>query len=106
MKTLSIVLVVSAVTIFTRALPFLLFRKKSRLPETVQYLGRILPPAIMAVLIVYCLKGVSLFSAPFGLPEFLSVALVALLHVWKRNNLLSIGAGTVFYMLLVQAPFL
>ena len=61
--------------------------------------------ATMGILVVYCLKGVSLFSAPFGIPEFLACALVAVLHAWKRNSLLSIGAGTVFYMILVQMVF-
>ena len=70
-----------------------------------QYLSEVLPYAIMGMLVVYCLKDVSFTSAPFGIPEFLSCAVVAGLHIWKRNTLLSIGGGTVFYMLLVQYLF-
>lgn len=69
------------------------------------YLGRVLPYAAMGMLVVYCLKDVKLTAAPYGLPELLSVALVAGLHIWKRNTLLSIGAGTVCYMLLIQLVF-
>ena len=75
------------------------------MPATVQYLGKVLPPAIMAILVVYCLKDINLLEGSRGLPEFLAVALVAVLHLWKKNTLLSIGAGTVFYMILVQAVF-
>ena len=89
----------------TRFTPFVLFPESKRPPEVISYLGRVLPPAMMGLLVVYCLKGVSLFSAPFGIPEFLACALVAVLHAWKRNSLLSIGAGTVFYMILVQMVF-
>ena len=75
------------------------------MPKAVEYLGQILPPAIMATLVVYCLKGADLFSASHGIPEFVSVAVTALLHVWKRNVLLSIAAGTACYMFLVQVVF-
>jgi branched-subunit amino acid transport protein AzlD len=71
----------------------------------IQYLGKVLPPAVIGMLVIYCLKAVSITSYPYGLPEFISVAVVILLHVWKRNNLLSIGVGTVLYMVLVQAVF-
>lgn len=83
----------------------MLFGGKRQVPKAVEYLGQILPPAIMATLVVYCLKGADLFSAPHGIPEFVSVAVTALLHVWKRNVLLSIAAGTACYMFLVQVVF-
>ena len=89
----------------TRWLPFLLFGGKKELPKLVRYLGVVLPAAIMAVLVVYCLKGITPLAYPYGLPELLSVALVVVLHAWKGNTLLSIGAGTACYMVLVQAVF-
>lgn len=104
-STLILTLVMAAGTILTRFLPFILFPDGKKMPRYVEYLGHVLPYATMGLLVVYCLKGVSLFSVPFGLPEFLACALVAALHAWKRNSLLSIGAGTVFYMVLVQMVF-
>ena len=92
-------------TVFTRALPFLFFGGNKGIPGSIRYLGKILPPAIMAVLVVYCLKNISLLQAPFGAPELLACALTVILHVWKRNNLLSIAGGTIFYMILIQVVF-
>ena len=97
--------VMAAVTFLTRALPFLLFDRGDHPPAIILYLGRVLPPAIIAMLIVYCLKGVSFAAAPYGIPEFLACGAVAALHVWKRNTLLSIAGGTVLYMVLVQMVF-
>ena len=97
--------VMAVVTFLTRALPFLLFDRGESPPKLVLYLGRVLPPAIIAMLIVYCLRGVS-FSTPGGwVPQLLCVAVVVALHLWKHNNLLSIFGGTVLYMVLVQAVF-
>lgn len=94
-----------AVTMRTRFLPFLIFGEKGETPAVISHLGRVLPYAVMAMLVVYCLKGLD-FSAPGSfVPELLCTALVAGLHVWKRNTLLSIGVGTVAYMLLVQLVF-
>ena len=93
------------VTMATRFLPFLIFGEKRKTPPIIEYLGTVLPCAIMGMLVVYCLKDVTLTSAPFGIPEFLGCVVVALLHLWKRNTLLSIAAGTVGYMLLVQLVF-
>ena len=98
-----LIAVMSAVTVLLRALPFLVFRKK--VPAYVSYLGRVLPPAIIGMLVIYCLKDTSLLSAPFGAPELIAGLLVAGLHAWKRNILLSILAGTVVYMLLTQLVF-
>ena len=94
------VLVIAAVTFLTRALPFLLFPANKKTPGFVSYLGRVLPYAIMGMLVVYCFKGVSLLAWPFALPEFIAGAFVVL-----HNMLLSIGGGTVLYMILVQAVF-
>ena len=94
-----------AVTMRTRFLPFLIFGEKGETPAVISHLGRVLPYAVMAMLVVYCLKGLD-FSAPGSfVPELLCTALVAGLHVWKRNTLLSIGVGTIAYMLLVQLVF-
>lgn len=100
-----LIAVVALVTIALRFLPFLVFGENRRTPPLIAYLGQVLPYAIMGMLVVYCLKDVTLTTAPFGIPEFLGCAAVALLHLWKRNTLLSIGAGTVCYMLLVQFIF-
>lgn len=97
--------VTALVTAGLRFLPFLIFGENRKTPPLVTYLGQVLPYAIMGMLVVYCLKNVTLTAAPFGIPEAIGCAVVALLHVWKRNTLLSIGAGTVCYMLLVQFVF-
>ena len=100
-----IVVVAAIVTAATRFLPFLIFSGRKPTPDIVVYLGKVLPCAIMGMLVVYCLKDVAFLSAPYGIPELLGCAAVAVLHLWKRNSLLSIGVGTVFYMLLVQLIF-
>lgn len=100
-----IIAVVALVTIALRFLPFLIFGENRKTPPLIAYLGQVLPFAIMGMLVVYCLKGVSFTAAPFGIPEFIGCAVVAGLHLWKRNTLLSIGAGTICYMLLVQFVF-
>ena len=97
--------VISLVTAGLRFLPFLIFGENRKTPPLVSYLGQVLPYAIMGMLVVYCLKGVSFTTAPFGIPEAIGCAVVAGLHIWKRNTLLSIGAGTVCYMVLVQLVF-
>ena len=95
----------AVVTFLTRALPFLLFGRGKQAPRVILYLGKYLPPAVIAMLIVYCLKGVS-FSSPAGwAPSLIAAAAVIALHLWKKNNLLSILGGTLLYMVLVQAVF-
>jgi len=105
MHALGVVAVAAAVTMALRFLPFLIFRGDRETPAYITYLGKVLPFAIMGMLVVFCLKGISLSAAPYGLPEFLACGAVALLHVWKRNTLLSIAGGTVLYMVLVQLVF-
>ncbi len=101
-----ITIAVIAISILaTRALPFLLFPDNRETPKLIVYLGRVLPSAIMGMLIVYCLKEVSLFTGSHGLPEAIAIACVATVHHWKHNLVLSIGGGTVLYMFLVQAVF-
>ena len=84
---------------------FLLFPDSKEPPKTVLYLGRVLPPAMMGLLVVYCLRNVSLIRSPHGIPELIAIAVIVVLHKWKENVLLSIGTGTVVYMLLVQLVF-
>ena len=96
---------VVAVTVCCRALPVLVFRDDRPVSGLVVYLGRILPFAIISILVIYCLRNTSFTAAPFGAPEIIAVALAAAIHVWKRNNLLSIGISTVVYMFLLQVVF-
>lgn len=100
-----LVAVMALVTAGLRFLPFLIFNEKRKTPQLITYLGKVLPFAIIGMLVVYCLKSISPLEPPYALPELISCILVALLHIWKRNTLLSIGGGTVCYMLLVQMVF-
>ena len=95
-----LIAIITAVTAGLRFTPFAVFRKST--PKIVDYFGEVLPFAIMGMLVVYCLKGVSLFTGTHGLPEFACIVLVAVLHKWKHNTLLSILVGTVAYMVLIQ----
>lgn len=92
-------------TMATRFLPFFIFSSKKPTPHYIQYLGKALPCAIFAMLVVYCLKNVSLFSGTHGIPEAISILVVVLLHIWKRQMLLSIAGGTACYMILTQYLF-
>ena len=100
-----LIAVATLVTMATRFLPFLIFGGKRETPKVIQYLGKVLPFAIMGMLVVYCMKDVQVLAWPHGIPELISCAVVAALHIWRRNSLLSIGVGTVCYMLLVQLVF-
>lgn len=92
-------------TMATRFLPFLVFSEKRKTPAFIRYIGRWLPSAVFGMLVVYCLKDVSLLGGSHGLPELLSIAATALLHLWKRQMLLSITGGTACYMLLIHFVF-
>ena len=98
------IFVVVAGTMFTRFLPFLIFPEEKKPPTYVSWLGSVLPYGVIGLLIVYCLKD-AVFSSYHGLPEFIAIFLIFMLHKWKRNTLLSIGLGTIFYMILVQRFF-
>lgn len=102
---LALIAVVSLCTIGLRALPFLIFGGKREVPRIVKYLGEVLPASIMAVLVVYCFRNIDFQSTSHCLPALLAGALVAGLHFWKKNILLSIGMGTVCYMILIQLVF-
>ena len=100
-----VIAVTALVTLVLLFFPFLVFGGKRETPAYISYLGRLLPYAVMAMLVVYCLRNISFAAAPFGVPELVSCAAVILLHVWKRSSILSILGGTVCYMLLVQLVF-
>jgi branched-subunit amino acid transport protein AzlD len=102
--SLEVIAVVALATLLTRAFPFFAFRAKKQIPLVVQYLGKVLPSAIMAVLVIYCLKNVNFLIGNRGIPEMISVLLVIVLHLWKKNSLISIGGGTLCYMLLIRLP--
>ena len=102
--TITIAMVVLG-TLLTRFLPFIAFPSGKKTPEYVKYLGVVLPAAALGMLAVYGLKDISLFSGSHGIPEIVASAAVAVLHVLKRNMLLSIAAGTILYMFLVQVVF-
>lgn len=104
-QALITILAIAVGTQFTRWLPFWLFPEKKDPPAVVLYLGKVLPPAMMGLLVVYCFKGVHWLSGTHGLPELIATAVVVLLHSWKRNVLASIAGGTAVYMLLVQLVF-
>jgi branched-subunit amino acid transport protein AzlD len=103
--SIAIIIVVALCTFLTRVLPFLLFGGKKEVPKWVGFLGKSFPPAIIATLVIYCLREINLFTGNRGIPQLIAVAVVAVLHIWKKNTLLSIGVGTVVYMLLIQLVF-
>lgn len=98
--TLAAIGVIAGVTALLRFLPFIIFSGKT--PKYILWLGRVLPYAIMGMLVVYCLKGISFSHSPFGIPELVCCALTALLHAWRRNSVISIAGGTALYVLIVN----
>ena len=102
LSDLAIVLVACACTVLTRALPFVLFGRSGSPGRGVLYLGRVLPPAVMAILVVYCLRSTSFAAAADFAPQLAAVAVVVLLHLWRHNTLLSIAGGTAVYMILLR----
>lgn len=103
MKEVKIILTMAAVTALLRFLPFLVFRKST--PPYIAYLGRVLPPALIGMLVIYCFKDVNFAAEPYGLPELISALCIVGLQVWKRSSLISILGGTAIYMILVQVVF-
>jgi branched-subunit amino acid transport protein AzlD len=106
LQTIIIICAVALGTVVTRFTPFILFPEGKEHPLVIDYLARMLPASMMGLLVVYCLKNVSVFVYPNGIPELFAIIIVVLLHLWKRNVLLSIGAGTLFYMFLLQVIFI
>lgn len=104
-QAIAAIAVMAGVTFLTRALPFLLFDRGDSPPKVILYLGRVLPPAVIAMLIVYCLRDLTFEAASGWMPALLAGSVTVALHLWKHNNLLSIFGGTILYMVLVQAVF-
>jgi branched-subunit amino acid transport protein AzlD len=100
-----VIVAVALGAMVTRFTPFLLFPETKKPPKVITYLGKALPPAMMGLLVVYCLKGVSIQTPPHGVPELVALLTIIVLHKWKGNVLISIAGGTVVYMLLVQLVF-
>lgn len=92
-------------TVLTRFVPFILFPTEKSTPDFIKYLGNLLPPAVFGLLIIYCLKDVDIFNGSCGIPELIAVIFVIVLHLWKRQMLISIAGGTICYMLIVQYVF-
>lgn len=97
---------VTLVTMFDRGLPYMLFGGKNDMPRTVSYLGKVLPAAIMIILVVYFVRNIRINSFPHGLPELISVAIVIIMQLWKKNNIISIIMGTACYMILIRTVFI
>jgi len=100
-----ITLIIAGATLLTRALPFIVFSGGRKTPPVVAYLGKVLPYAIIGMLVIYCLKDTQLTAAPHGVPELLGVGVTAGLYLWRKNTLLAITGGTVGYMLLLQLVY-
>ena len=105
LHTWLIIIVIILVTMFLRFLPFTVFNDKNKTPKVIENLGKVLPYAIMGMLVIYCLKDVSFKSFDSFLPILISCIVVGGLYIWKRNTLISIVIGTICYMLLVQLVF-
>jgi branched-subunit amino acid transport protein AzlD len=103
--TVAVMVVIALITLATRAFPFIVLGSKREVSERVLYIGRVLPPAVIAVLVVYCLRNITPLTAPHGLPELISVGLIVALHLWKKNTILSVLSGTVCYMILIRTLF-
>ncbi len=102
---LTLLMVISG-TVIVRFLPFALFPSGKKIPGYIIFLGKVIPYSVMGLLVVYCLKDITVKEYPYGIPEVICIVIVSLLHIWKKNILLSIGIGTIIYMLSVQYVFI
>ncbi len=105
MHNVLMVLVIALVTLLTRALPFLFFPAGQPTPKIFTYFGKVLPPAVMSMLVVYCFRNTEILAYPHGLPELIAGSVVVLTYIWKKNTLISIVTGTLLYMYLIQSFF-
>ncbi len=97
-----VIAVMAMITMLLRFLPFILFDRGGQLPGWISYLGKVLPPAMMSMLLVYCLRNINLLEGNHGFPELIGIGAAILMHNWKRNTLLSIGVSTLLYMIIIQ----
>ena len=105
-QTMVIIIVMTMATVLTRFVPFFLFKNSKSNNSYISYLGKVLPFSTIGLLVVYCLRDVDFIASPHGIPESISVLAIAIVHYWKENTLLSIGLGTLIYMVLVQIVFI
>lgn len=101
-QSLIIIMAIAITTFITRIIPFILFPSHKETPKFITYLGKVLPYSAIGMLVIYCIKDVSFTDTPFGLPEFISILVIFLLHKWKKSTLISIAGGTILYMVMVQ----
>lgn len=92
-------------TVITRFLPFIIFPSGKTTPKYIQYLGKVIPGSIFGLLVVYALRNTNVLSGSHGIPEAVAIGIIIVLHLWKRNMLISIAGGTISYMLLIQFIF-
>ncbi|MNW34955.1 Branched-chain amino acid transport protein (AzlD) [compost metagenome] len=104
--SIAIIAVVAITTGLLRYLPFLIFRDAEKVPNWVYYLGKVLPSALMAMLVVFCFRSINFLGGSHGVPEMIASVIVIFSYKWKKNTLLSLGVGTVIYMFLVQVIFI
>ena len=102
---LIIMLVMGGCVLLTRILPVLIFGRSAQIPEFILYLGKVIPYTAMGLLIVYCLRDVSIISGTHGLPELIAMIVVVASYLWKRNTIVSVVLGTAVYMVLLQMVF-
>ena len=102
---LIVMLVMGGCVLLTRILPVVIFGRSERIPEFILYLGKVIPYTAMGLLIVYCLRDVSILGGTHGVPELIAMAVVVASYLWKRNTIVSVVLGTAVYMLLLQMVF-
>ena len=101
-----IIALIAVLTFAARLFPYVIFGRGNKIPDLVIFLGEVLPPAVMILLIVYCIRNISIFVYPYGIPEFSAIALTVILYLTVKNNLVAMISGTVLYMVLIQAVFI
>lgn len=105
MYSIIIIAVIALLTYAARLFPFIIFGRGNKVPDIVIYLGEVLPPAVMVLLIFYCIRNISLFVYPYGIPEFSAILLTVILYLTVKNNLVAMISGTILYMILIQVVF-
>lgn len=101
-RLILIIAVCAVCTMFTRAIPFLVFRDAEKVPKIILYLGKVLPPAVIATLVIYALRNTEILTGAHGIPELMGVLVAGVLHWFIKNSFISIGAATILYMVLIR----